>query len=41
MDFLSIMSASDWAHSPEDVNAHFPKAGGLLKSITRWIRNII
>lgn len=41
MDFLSVMSASDWVHSAEEVDRHFPKEGGLIKSITRWIRNVI
>jgi hypothetical protein len=40
-DLVFIVGTANWIQSVADVNACFPPEGGLLKSLTRWIRNLI
>lgn len=41
MDFVFFLTTADWLESSADVNRYFPREGGLLKTITKWIRNVI
>jgi hypothetical protein len=41
MDFAFILRVSLWLESSAEVDEHFPREGGLMKSISRWIRNLI
>jgi hypothetical protein len=41
MDFAFVMNASRWLESSAEVDEHYPQQGGLLKTITRWIHNLI
>jgi hypothetical protein len=41
MDFVFVLKASRWLDSSQAVDAYYPKAGGLIKTISRWIHNLI
>jgi len=40
-DFVFILGSAEWINNCEELNHHFPKEGGVLKTVTRWIRNLI
>jgi hypothetical protein len=41
MDFAFILTATDWLETSDEVDQHYPRQGGLLKTVTRWIHNLI
>jgi hypothetical protein len=41
MDFAFVLTVTEWLSSSGDVDGHYPRQGGLLKTISRWIRNLI
>jgi hypothetical protein len=41
MDFAFWLRLSTWLESSDQIDEYFPRQGGFLKSISRWIRNLI
>lgn len=41
LDFAFYLNVAHWLKTGEDVNEFYPRGGGVLKTIARWIRNLI
>jgi hypothetical protein len=41
MDFAFIVTATEWLNSKSEVDRYYPRQGGLLKTVSRWIHNLI
>jgi hypothetical protein len=41
VDFASLLATATWPRSVEELDAHFPESGGLIKQIRRWMKNLI
>ncbi len=41
MDFVFVLKASHWLDSSQAVDAYYPKASNLIKTISHWIHNLI
>ena len=41
LDFSFWLKLANWLETSDQIDQYFPEQGGVLKTISRWIRNLI